>query len=101
MKGWDENQLERPWNWNGIQMRPLFSALIWYLKGSIQALDPQLVHVGVGNVIDQLHLDSVITSERSSKRASAPRDQSCTGPTLFASLRCAMPFISELLRSNA
>lgn len=37
-------------------------ALIWYLKGSIQALDPQSVHVGVGNVmvIDQLHLDSVI-----------------------------------------
>jgi len=77
MKGWDENQLERPWN--GIQNeRPLFSSLIWYLKGSIQALDPQLVHVGVGNVIDQLHLDSVITSERSSKRGSVPRDQSCT-----------------------
>jgi hypothetical protein len=65
MKGWDENQLGRPWN--GMQMRPLFSALR-YLKGSIQALDPQLVHVGVGNVIDQLHLDSVITSERSSNR---------------------------------
>ena len=52
MKGWDENQLGRPWN----GMQPLFSAVIWYLKGSIQALDPQLVHVGVGNVIDQLHL---------------------------------------------
>ena len=44
---------------------PYSLALIWYFKGSIQALDPQLVHVGVGNVIDQLHLDSVIPSERS------------------------------------
>jgi hypothetical protein len=49
-------------------MRDPYSLLSSYLKGSIQALDPQLVHVGVGNVIDQLHLDSVITSERSSKR---------------------------------
>lgn len=48
-------------------MRDPYS-LLWYLKGSIQALDPQSVHVGVGNVIDQLHLDSVISSERSSTR---------------------------------
>lgn len=73
------------------QLRPLFSAGIWYLKGSIQALDPQLVHVGVGNVIDQLHLDSVITSERSSKRGS---DRSYTGP-LYA-FYGPWFFISEL-----
>ena len=50
-----------------FKMRDPYS-LLWYLKGSIQALDPQSVHVGVGNVIDQLHLDSVISSERSSTR---------------------------------
>lgn len=50
------------------KMRDPYSLLSSYLKGSIQALHPQLVHVGVGNVIDQLHPDSVITSERSSKR---------------------------------
>lgn len=43
-----------------IEMRDPYSRNSLYLKGSIQALDPQSVHVGVGNVIDQLHLDSVI-----------------------------------------
>src|SRR6267154_4588896 len=79
-----------------FKMRPLFSALIWYLKGSIQALDPQLVHVGVGNVIDQLHLDSVITSERSSKLV--PLLVINRAQDHYIHFRCAFPFmfISEL-----
>jgi hypothetical protein len=64
-KGIDEGMVERESTREAMETPILF---IWYFKGSIQALDPQLVHVGVGNVIDKLHLDSVITSERSYKR---------------------------------
>ena len=91
MKGWDENRLGTPWN--GIQNeRPLFSVL-WYLKGSIQALDPQSVHVGVGNVIDQLHLDSVISSERSSTRD--PAQGTCLLWALVLYIRITVKCVNE------
>jgi len=88
MKGWDENQLGRPWNPNE---RLLFSHLVF------EGFDPSFGSaIGTGRgrkrVIDQLHLDSVITSERSYTRGSAPRDVHRT--TLF---RCAVPLRALVL----